>query len=145
MLNPLGFFFKMGQKMKPCDHRPFQQEYRNDRLYCLVCKRDVADEHGSGGLEVGAVAMIRHDPYEYPAEQGVWYKGRCGITPGEARTIQRQNAALSENARESKQGGRLRARIPAALFWAHQKKDPGYWHDKKNLNRVAKEWGVSPK
>jgi hypothetical protein len=134
--------FLQDEPVKTCDHGSVDLEVRQGRWWCMKCARDVEEERGSKGVGMGTM-MLKHDPYEYPSEQGVWHKGRCGITPDEVRAIQRQNAALKENARESKQGGRLRARIPAALFWAQRRADPHYWDNKKNLDRVAKDWGIS--
>lgn len=92
---------------------------------------------------VPCLVGVKHDPYTYPTEKGTWYRGRTGITTEEARRIQRQNAILAENHRRSPAGGRLKARIPAALFHARRKTDGmDYWKDKKNIDRVTKDWGV---
>lgn len=93
-----------------------------------------------------SVTVHAHDPYEYPREKGVWYRGLPGITTDQARQIQRQNKVLADNTRRTKHGGRHRARIPAALFWAHKKMHGiEYWQDKRNVDRVAKDWGVNNK
>lgn len=86
---------------------------------------------------------VQHDPYTYPVEKGVWYRGKAGITTDQARAIQRRNKVLGENHRRSPQGGRLKASIPAALYWAQRRMHgPDYWKEKKNVDRVTKDWGV---
>lgn len=86
---------------------------------------------------------IAHDPHTYPIEKGTWLDGRTGISTDEARRIQATNKVRGEHHKRSKQGGRIKASIPAALFHARRKMHGmDYFKDPKVQAKLEKDWGV---
>lgn len=112
----------------------------------LLCAagHDHAEFGGTHGMKRTEGTVHEHDPYTYPVEKGVWFRGRPGITPEQARMIQERNKIRAATAKRSKSGGRIKASIPAALFYAHNRINGiSYWQDPKNVKRIAKDWAIT--
>lgn len=124
----------------------FQRDYGTPDDTPLLCPKghSFAEFGGSRDQKRNTGIIERHNPYEYPSEKsGAWFQGRAGITTEQARAIQRRNKIRGDNSKRDKYGGRLRASIPAALFFA-QKRMHGmqFFQDKRHMDRICKDWEV---
>lgn len=133
--------------------------------YCTACQKDTLFERdrwspddapllcpaghnhaefaGQRDMKANTGIIEKHDPYTYPNENGVWFRGKAGITTDQARMIQARNRIRRDWAKRTASGGRLKASIPAALFYGQLKTNGmDYWKDQKNIDRVSKDWAV---